>query len=106
MKDLACDDPNFCELQCGVVVPLVADGAIVGVLAALDATAPAGLLRLCSEVAQFVSTQLELAELDRSRQRAVQAELRFLRGADLSALHLQRVDGHRVVRALRSRSGP
>jgi two-component system, LytTR family, sensor kinase len=78
-KDLACDDPNFCELQCGVVVPLIADGAIVGVLAALDATAPAGLLRLCSEVAQFVSTQLELAELDRSRQRAVQAELRFLR---------------------------
>ena len=30
-------------------------------------------------MAQFVSTQLELAELDRSRQRAVQAELRFLR---------------------------
>jgi two-component system LytT family sensor kinase len=77
--DLACGDPNFCELQCGVVAPLVTDGSIVGVLAALDATAPAGLLRLCGEVAQFVSTQLELAELDRSRRRAVQAELRFLR---------------------------
>ena len=78
-KDLFCSDPGFCELQCGVVVPLTTDGDIVGVLAALDAAAPAGLLRLCSEVAQFVSTQLELAELDRSRQRAVQAELRFLR---------------------------
>ncbi len=77
--DLACTDANFCELQCGVVVPLITDGRIVGVLAAVDAAAPAGLLRLCSEVAQFVATQLELADLDQSRQRAVQAELRFLR---------------------------
>jgi two-component system LytT family sensor kinase len=51
----------------------------VGVLAVVDSAAPAGLIRLCSEVAQFVSSQLELAELDRSRRRAVQAELRFLR---------------------------
>ena len=77
--DLACRDPNFCELQTGVIVPLTTDGNIVGVLAVVDSAAPAGLLRLCSEVAQFVSTQLELAELDRSRRRAVQAELRFLR---------------------------
>jgi two-component system LytT family sensor kinase len=41
--------------------------------------ASAGLLRLTSQVAQFVSSQLELAELDRSRRRADQAELRFLR---------------------------
>jgi two-component system LytT family sensor kinase len=77
--DLACGDPNSCELRSGVMVPLTTDGSIVGVLAVLDPAAPAGLLRLCSEVAQFVSTQLELAELDRSRRRAVQAELRFLR---------------------------
>jgi two-component system LytT family sensor kinase len=78
-EDLACRDPNFCELHSGVMVPLTTDGNIVGVLAVLDSAAPAGLLRLCSEVAEFVSTQLELAELDRSRRRAVQAELRFLR---------------------------
>jgi two-component system, LytTR family, sensor kinase len=77
--DLVCRDPNFCELHSGVMVPLTTDGNIVGVLAVLDSAAPAGLLRLSSEVAQFVSTQLELAELDRSRRRAVQAELRFLR---------------------------
>jgi two-component system LytT family sensor kinase len=76
---LTCQDLNFCELQSGVVVPLTIDGSIVGALAVLDSAAPAGLLRLCSEVAQFVSTQLELAELDRSRRRVVQAELRFLR---------------------------
>jgi two-component system, LytTR family, sensor kinase len=77
--DLLCDDSNFCELQAGVVVPLTTDGGVVGAIAALDSAAPAGLLRLSGEVAQFVSTQLELAELDRSRRRAVQAELRFLR---------------------------
>jgi two-component system LytT family sensor kinase len=49
------------------------------VLAGLDLAAPAGLLRLAGEVAQFVSTQLELAELDRSRERATRAELQFLR---------------------------
>jgi two-component system, LytTR family, sensor kinase len=78
-KDLACDNPNTCDLHSGVVVPLTTDGGVVGIIAALDSAAPAGLLKLSSEVAQFVSTQLELAELDRSRRRAVQAELRFLR---------------------------
>jgi two-component system LytT family sensor kinase len=77
--DLACPRGNTCDLQAGVVVPLTTDGEVVGAFAAVGGTAPAGLLRLCSEVAQFVSTQLELAELDRSRRRAVQAELRFLR---------------------------
>jgi two-component system LytT family sensor kinase len=76
--DLACGDAA-CPLLAGVVVPLHVDGASVGALAVLDTSASAGLLRLSGEVAQFVSTQLELAELDRSRQRAVQAELRFLR---------------------------
>jgi two-component system LytT family sensor kinase len=78
-EDVTCENWNFCELQAGVVVPLTTDGGVVGAIAALDSAAPAGLLRLSGEVAQFVSTQLELAELDRSRRRAVQAELRFLR---------------------------
>jgi two-component system LytT family sensor kinase len=78
-SDLSCDNSGTCPLQAGVIVPLTCDGEVVGALAALDASSPAGLLRLSGEVAQFVSTQLELAELDRSRQRAVQAELRFLR---------------------------
>lgn len=76
---LNCRDGPACPFQAGVVVPLTVDGAVVGALVALGSSAPAGLLRLCSEVAQFISTQLELAELDRSRRRAAQAELRFLR---------------------------
>jgi two-component system LytT family sensor kinase len=78
-KDLICPSGAACELQAGVIVPLQVDGTVVGALGTLDSSAPAGILRLCSEVAQFISTQLELSELDRSRQQLVQAELRFLR---------------------------
>jgi two-component system LytT family sensor kinase len=77
--ELACEKASACPLLAGVIVPLTCDGVVVGAIAALDSSSPAGLLRLSGEVAQFVSTQLELAELDRSRQRAVRAELRFLR---------------------------
>jgi two-component system LytT family sensor kinase len=38
--DLVCRDPNFCELQTGVMVPLTTDGNIVGVLAVLDSRRP------------------------------------------------------------------
>ena len=78
-EDLRCSGPPACSLTAGVIAPLHVEGAVVGALIALDSSASAGLMRLCGEVAQFVSTQLELAELDQSRQRAVQAELRFLR---------------------------
>jgi two-component system LytT family sensor kinase len=76
---LQCADPATCALQGGVVVPIQVDGAVVGALAALGPVPSAGTIRVTGEVAQFVSTQLELAELDRSRRRAVQAELSFLR---------------------------
>ncbi len=79
-SELSCSrDGGACPLQAGVVVPLRVDGRVVGALAAVDSSAPAGLLRLSSEVAEFVATQLALAELDRSRERASRAELRFLR---------------------------
>ncbi|HET9072415.1 MAG TPA: histidine kinase [Acidimicrobiales bacterium] len=76
---LACAAGGACPLQAGVVVPLRVDTKVVGALAALDSSAPAGLLRLSAEVGEFVSTQLALAELDRSKERATRAELRFLR---------------------------
>jgi two-component system LytT family sensor kinase len=77
-EQLACGELS-CPLQAGVVVPIQVDGVVVGALAAVGSAASAGQLRLTGEVAQFVSTHLELAELDRSRRRADQAELRFLR---------------------------
>jgi two-component system LytT family sensor kinase len=77
--DLACEFSGTCVLQGGVIVPITTDEVVVGAIVAVDSSAPASLLRLSGEVAEFVSTQLQLAELDRSRRRAVQFELRFLR---------------------------
>ncbi|MER6001738.1 histidine kinase [Nonomuraea angiospora] len=62
-----------------VVVPLTVDGTVVGTLAAFDDEVSAALVRTVSEVARWVSGQLELADLDASRRRALEAEMRALR---------------------------
>jgi two-component system LytT family sensor kinase len=77
-RELTCGD-SLCPLQGGVAVPLRVDGEVVGALGTLATTSSTTLARLATEVARFVSTQLELAELERERSRADQAELRFLR---------------------------
>ncbi|HEX3825571.1 MAG TPA: histidine kinase [Mycobacteriales bacterium] len=69
----------YCELTAGVIVPLQVSGSLVGAIAALGESARPDLLRAAGEVAGFVSSQLELAELDLSKTRAIQAELNFLR---------------------------
>jgi two-component system LytT family sensor kinase len=78
-RELACARGLDCPLRAGVIVPLTVGDSTVGALAALGPAAGAGLLRIAGEVAGFASSQLELAELDRSRARATEAELRFLR---------------------------
>ena len=61
-------------------MPLEIEGSIVGTLAALtNQTAGPVLLRATGEVARYVSSQLELAELDESRARLNRAEVRALR---------------------------
>jgi two-component system LytT family sensor kinase len=52
---------------------------VLGTLIAYGPAVSAGLVRAGEEVAAWVSAQLELAELDRSRTRAIEAELRALR---------------------------
>ncbi|MEU7885150.1 histidine kinase [Microbispora bryophytorum] len=63
----------------GVVVPLTVEGRAVGALAAYDAQIGAALTRTAAEVGRWMSGQLELAELDASRRRALEAEARALR---------------------------
>ena len=68
-----------CLVRGGVVVPLTTDGP-VGALVALTGAEPApGLVRAAIETANWVSTQLALAELDASRDRLAQAQVRALR---------------------------
>ncbi|MEV7802602.1 histidine kinase [Microbispora sp. NPDC088329] len=63
----------------GVVVPLTVEGRAVGALAAYDARIGAALPRTAAEVGRWMSGQLELAELDASRRRTLEAEARALR---------------------------
>ena len=75
---LPCDETG-CEVRNAVVAPLVVDERMVGTLQAFAPYPTAGLARAADEVAQWVSGQLELAELDANRNRLMEAEVRALR---------------------------
>jgi two-component system LytT family sensor kinase len=75
---VACTDLN-CPLTDAVVAPVVSDGTVIGTLIAYGPKPSAALVRATEEVAGWVSAQVQLAELDRSRTRAMEAELRALR---------------------------
>lgn len=77
-QQVACDDLD-CPIRRAVIAPLTVDERVVGALAAYDTWTSTGLVRATSEVARWVSSQLELAELDRSRTRLMEAEVRALR---------------------------
>lgn len=62
-----------------VVAPLVVDGRVLGTLVVVADQPAAGLVRATTEVAAWMSGQLELAELDKSRTALMAAELRALR---------------------------
>jgi two-component system, LytTR family, sensor kinase len=76
--DIPCDDPG-CDLRQVVVTPLTVEERVVGTLQVFAPWASAGLVRAADEVARWVSGQLELAELDASRTRLMEAEVRALR---------------------------
>ena len=62
-----------------MVCPLAVDGIVVGTLQVFTPSVSAGLVRAVEEVATWVTGQLELAELDASRRRLVEAEVKTLR---------------------------
>ena len=76
--ELGCDEVG-CPVRVAVVSPLVVDERVVGTLQAMAPHPTAGLARAADEVAQWVSGQLALAELDASRTRLMEAEVRALR---------------------------
>lgn len=76
--DVACGDAS-CLLRAAIVAPLVVDDHLLGTLQAYAPEASAGLARAADEVAAWVSGQLELGELDASRHRLMEAEVRALR---------------------------
>ncbi|MBT0566599.1 histidine kinase [Williamsia sp. CHRR-6] len=77
ITDTARLDPGLRSL---VVQPLLDDTGALGVLGVAARTVPGpGTLAALTEVARYVSDQLELAELDASRARLDRAEVRALR---------------------------
>ncbi|MEU7019118.1 histidine kinase [Streptomyces sp. NPDC046203] len=68
-----------CPLRWAVVAPLTGEDGVLGALVAYGSRESAVLVRAATELARWVSVQLELAELDRSRTRIVEAEIRALR---------------------------
>lgn len=77
-NEVTCSEPD-CPIRSGVLAPVVADERVVAALAAYGPFVSAGLVRATEEVAQWISTQVELAELERQRTRLMEAELRALR---------------------------
>ncbi len=75
---LGCADPD-CPIRSAVTAPLVMDELVVGTLTAYTENPSPGLARATEEVATWVSSQLALAELARTRSRVMEAELRALR---------------------------
>ncbi|MEV2233009.1 histidine kinase [Streptomyces phaeochromogenes] len=75
---LDCDEP-YCPLRWAVVAPLTVDDRVHGALVACAPRESAVLVRATGEVARWVSVQLELADLDQSRTRLIEAEIKALR---------------------------
>src|SRR5690606_29437022 len=59
--------------------PLSIEDRVVGTIVVVDDRASAGMARTTTEVARWMSSQLELAELETSRTALMEAELRALR---------------------------
>ena len=87
--DVHCGSES-CVLRHAVVAPIIPPSSIggmrddggspaIGTLAVYSASTSVALVRAVGEVAYWVATQIELAELDRSRARLMETELRALR---------------------------
>ena len=62
-----------------IAAPIFVNDQVTGALVVINEVASATLMRATNEVAKWISSQLDLAELDRSRTALVEAELRALR---------------------------
>lgn len=78
-RDLLHCDIAGCPVRTAIAVPLTVEERIVGTLQLFAPSPTAGQARAAEEVARWVSGQLDLAELDASRTRLMEAEVRALR---------------------------
>nr|WP_245780175.1 histidine kinase [Actinopolyspora righensis] len=77
-SDIVCDE-RPCLMRHVVIVPLEVDGLSRGALVLITAGERSRLIRAATEVAEHVTSQLRLSELQVSRQKLAEAEVRALR---------------------------
>lgn len=77
--DVVTCDSTECQIRAAVIAPVTVDDRVIGAVAGYGPTVSAGLARAAEEVATWVATQVELADLGYERTRAMEAELRALR---------------------------
>ncbi len=77
-QDLSCAEAD-CPVRGAILAPIICDERVVAALGAYGPHVSTDLVRATQAVADWVSTQVELAELDRERGRTLEAELRALR---------------------------
>ncbi|RCW47284.1 two-component system LytT family sensor kinase [Halopolyspora algeriensis] len=77
-SDVPCDQ-RPCPMRHAVVVPLEVEGRNRGALVVITGGDQKRLLRAAEELADHVSAQLELAELQESKEKLARAEVRALR---------------------------
>ncbi|MEJ2852542.1 MULTISPECIES: sensor histidine kinase [unclassified Saccharothrix] len=78
-RKLDCELPGPCSLHSAVIVPLIVESEVAGTLIVVSGVANKRQIRMAEETARFVSTQLELEVLQKSRQALAQAEVKALR---------------------------
>jgi two-component system LytT family sensor kinase len=75
---IQCGHP-YCAIHVAVIAPLVVDSQVVGTLAAYGSDVGPSFAPATTAVAEWMSSQLELAELAQLRQRLANAEVKALR---------------------------
>lgn len=77
-RKVSCHDPD-CLIRAAILAPIVSDNRVVAVLASYHRGSTSDLVRATEAVADWVATQIDIAELGRERGRVMEAELRALR---------------------------
>lgn len=72
-------DADQCPMKYAAIVPLRADGRIVGTISVLGGNRLTRLLKIAEKTADLISSQLDAAEAQESRTRLAKAEVRALR---------------------------
>ncbi|WP_284305798.1 histidine kinase [Mobilicoccus caccae] len=77
-RKVSCDDPD-CLIRAAILAPVVSDNRVVAVLASYHRGSTSDLVHATEAVADWIATQIDIAELGRERGRVMEAELRALR---------------------------